>query len=511
MFGQYPWHGVAGDPARDDLPARPRAVQRLRHVELVADDLRAAVDPVGEASRCVALPAACGVARAVSRRARQRSAAGAALGMGRVLLRRRPRRSSWAERLPGAAGALRARAVARAAAWMIERLRGLGRAVRDPARDVERGPRAQLPRPRRRTIRCCARRSRRSTVCCSRTTRRAADAAVPVAGLGHRARQPRARAGRPRPPAIARLARAASWLLEKQTRPPGRLGARATAAPPGGWYFEHRNELVPRRRRHLHGADGAAPGARRGPEAAQAAAIARGLAWMLGMQNRDGGWASFDRDNDKAVADPGAVRRSQRDDRSQHRRHHGPRARVPGLLPGLRRAPSGGRARAALPARATRAATGAWYGRWGVNYIYGTWQVLRGLACVGEDMTAPYVRRAVRLAARPPEPRRRLGREHRAATPIRRRRAGRVDAQPDRLGGDGPGRGGRGAQHRGPQRRAPPARTPGRRDGHLGARRRGPAPAFPKVFYLGYHLYRHTFPLMALAQYRRAAAGSEPR
>ena len=107
------------------------------------------------------------------------------------------------------------------------------------------------------------------------------------------------------------------------------------------------------------------------------------------MQNRDGGWASFDRGNDKTVADPGAVRRSQRDDRSQHRRHHRPRARVSELLPGLR-APRirWSRARCSF-LRRDQNRDGAWYGRWGVNYIYGTWQVLRGLACIGEDMTRP--------------------------------------------------------------------------------------------------------------------------
>ena len=47
--------------------------------------------------------------------------------------------------------------------------------------------------------------------------------------------------------------------------------------------------------------------------------------------------------------------------------------------------------------------------------------------------------------------------------------------------------------------------------GHLGGDGRGRAPAFPRSSISGYHLYRHTFPLMALGQYRRAAAGSEPR
>ena len=90
-------------------------------------------------------------------------------------------------------------------------------------------------------------------------------------------------------------------------RPPGcsskqttarATGRRATAAP-GGWYFEHRNEFYPdvddtcMALMVLRRARAEATG--RG----QDAAIDRGLAWMLGMQNRDGGWGSFDRDNDK--------------------------------------------------------------------------------------------------------------------------------------------------------------------------------------------------------------------
>ena len=44
--------------------------------------------------------------------------------------------------------------------------------------------------------------------------------------------------------------------------------------------------------------------------------------------------------------------------------------------------------------RRTQEADGSWYGRWGVNYIYGTWQVLRGLRAIGEDMRQPWIVRA---------------------------------------------------------------------------------------------------------------------
>src|SRR5207247_11340104 len=58
--------------------------------------------------------------------------------------------------------------------------------------------------------------------------------------------------------------------------------------------------------------------------------------------------------------------------------------------------PAFGRARRALEfVRRTQRADGSWWGRWGVNFIYGTWSVLDGLAAIGEDLRAPYVRRAV--------------------------------------------------------------------------------------------------------------------
>ena len=113
---------VRAVPAGARLPAIPpemiflpgaRAVQRLRHVELVADDLRPAVDPVGEASRCARCPHARGARRAVSRRARQRSGARAAHGLGRVLLRASTARSRSANACPAPPRCASARSPAR--------------------------------------------------------------------------------------------------------------------------------------------------------------------------------------------------------------------------------------------------------------------------------------------------------------------------------------------------------------------------------------------------------------
>jgi squalene-hopene/tetraprenyl-beta-curcumene cyclase len=296
------------------------------------------------------------------------------------------------------------------------------------------------------------------------------------------------------------LRRAASFLLGKQTWRRGDWAER-NPAPPGGWYFEGRNEFYPdvddtcmalMLLRQARAAD---------PEPAQEEAIARGLAWMLGMQNRDGGWASFDRDNDKdwltrvpfadhnAMIDPSTADLTGR------------------VLECLSYFPQFGAwhpavLRAKQFLRDDQTSDGCWYGRWGVNYIYGTWQALRGLARIGEDMDALYVRRAVRWLV-------------------------------DHQNADG-GWGESIASYDEPSRRGVGASTPsqtswalmgliagGEFESHVV--RRGIAwlldrqdangtweqeawtgTGFPKVFYLNYRYYRHTFPLMALAQYRQA-------
>src|SRR4029453_14959116 len=115
-------------------------------------------------------------------------------------------------------------------------------------------------------------------------------------------------------------------------------------------------------------------------------AIARWPPWMLGMQNRDGGWGSFERDNDKrwlthvpfadhnAMIDPSTADITGRVLESLA--HFPERARE--LAPVVRRAVDF--------LRRNQDTEGCWYGRWGVNYLYGTWQALRGLAAAGQDM-----------------------------------------------------------------------------------------------------------------------------
>ncbi len=297
------------------------------------------------------------------------------------------------------------------------------------------------------------------------------------------------------------LARAATWLLAKQTRRPGDWAQR-NPAPPGGWYFEHRNELYPDVDDTCMALMVLRQARATVPEAAQAEAVQRGLTWMLGMQNRDGGWGSFDRDNDKAwltqvpFADHNAMIDPSTADITgrvleclSYFPGFDPRHRVVG--------------RALEFLRADQLIDGPWYGRWGVNYIYGTWQVLRGMACVGEDLTAPHVRRAVRwlLAHQNPDG----GWGESIASYDDPTQAGVGVSTPSQTAWAVMGLVAAGEEH------GTAVRTGIRHlletqdaDGTW-AQESWTGTGFPKVFYLNYHLYRHTFPLMALSQYRRAA------
>jgi squalene-hopene/tetraprenyl-beta-curcumene cyclase len=302
------------------------------------------------------------------------------------------------------------------------------------------------------------------------------------------------------PPEHPSLQRAATWLLQKQCRVPGDW-ARKTPAEPGGWYFENANELYPdvddtcmalMVLRRVGGADSAA---------AREVAIQRGLAWMLAMQNRDGGWASFDRDNDKdwlafvpfadhnAMIDPSTADITGR------------------VLECLSHFPGYGVEhpvcqRALRFLRASQESDGCWYGRWGVNYIYGTWQVLRGLSAIGEDMDQPYVRRAVRWLLSHQNADGGWGesiesydepsqRGQGASTPSQTAWAlmGLIAAHQ--------------AEH--PSVRHGVRYLLDRQDARgTWAQELWTGTGFPRVFYLNYHGYRHYFPLMALGEYHAA-------
>jgi squalene-hopene/tetraprenyl-beta-curcumene cyclase len=296
------------------------------------------------------------------------------------------------------------------------------------------------------------------------------------------------------------LLRSVRWLLEREIRVRGDWVARGVKAEASGWPFQYRNEYYPDvddtamvllalQRTSLVDS----------PEVK--AATERGVEWILAMQNRDGGWAAFDRDVTNQVltkvpfADHNAILDPSCADITM---------RVVELLGVLGfRADHPAIARALDHIWKTQEVQGCWYGRWGINYIYGTWQVLQGLAAIDFPMDHPNVKRAVEwlesvqqvdggwgeTALSYDDPAW-MGRGEPTASQtgwalLGLISAGRVKSEAVRHGVqfliDSQAADGTWVEH---------AFT---------------GTGFPRVFYLKYHLYRVYFPMMALARYHAAA------
>ena len=243
--------------------------------------------------------------------------------------------------------------------------------------------------------------------------------------------------------------------------------------PGGGWAFQFSNSYYP----DLDDTAAVAWAMHAAPQRANyAAAIGRALDWLVGMQSRNGGFASFDVDNtyyylnEIPFADHGALLDPPTADVT---------ARVVTVLARVGReqdAPALLRAIAYL--RASQQADGSWFGRWGTNYIYGTWSVLVALAgrrhrhggCGGTARGG--------MAGQLPAGRRRLGREQRqlpGSGPGRPRH--RQHALSDCLGAAGADVGGRcDASSATPRRSVPAARPAGQRP--VGAPELSPRRAF---------------------------------
>ncbi|MPZ31109.1 MAG: squalene--hopene cyclase [Rhodospirillales bacterium] len=194
--------------------------------------------------------------------------------------------------------------------------------------------------------------------------------------------------------AEAAARRGLGWLQplqELDTR--GDWSERRPHVRPGGWAFQYRNA-------HYPDLDDTAvvvmamDRARRQADAGSGydEAIARGVEWIGGLQSGNGGWAAFDVDNvdhylnNIPFADHGALLDPPTADVS---------ARCISMLAQLGETPANPVVRAGLDyLEREQMADGSWFGRWGVNYIYGTWSALCALGTAGLNGTTPSVRRA---------------------------------------------------------------------------------------------------------------------
>ena len=300
------------------------------------------------------------------------------------------------------------------------------------------------------------------------------------------------------PPDDPRLVAAADWMLKKQVTHKGDWAVKNSNAAPAGWYFEFNNEFYPdvddsamvllglSRVDHPH-------------QRYQHESARRAIDWIFSMQCRGGGWASFDKDNDRMVfqhvpfADHNAMLDPPTVDIT---------GRVLEMLAEYGYRSDDKRVQRALKfILKEQEPDGSWFGRWGVNYIYGTMQVLRGLQAMGVDIHEPYVQQAAEWM--------------------------RMVQNPDGGWGETCG------SYDDPATKGVGPSTPSQTawailgllaagDTRSDSVTRGVAyllrtqkkdgswdepqytgTGFPRVFYLAYHLYREYFPLLALTTYAK--------
>ncbi|MEN8375868.1 MAG: squalene--hopene cyclase [Gemmatimonadota bacterium] len=299
------------------------------------------------------------------------------------------------------------------------------------------------------------------------------------------------------------LVEAAAWLLEREVKRPGDWLIRNPEGVVGGWYFEYANEFYPdcddttavlSALAGVHVPD-------RELRSRIDAARGRGLHWLISMQNDDGGWAAFDRACDKELlkhvpfADHNAMIDPSCEDITG-------RVLETLAIEGFARThPVVESAVAFL--RERQQADGTWYGRWGCNYIYGTWLALWGLACIGEDMADERYQRAAEWLMDRQNDDGGWGESLGTYTEPSLKGKGPSTASQTAwalMGLMAAGRNGSEAVTRGVAHLLQTQRADGSWDDPHWT-----GTGFPGVFYLRYHLYDDYFPVSALATYRRVA------
>lgn len=298
----------------------------------------------------------------------------------------------------------------------------------------------------------------------------------------------------PEHPAIKQ---AADWLWSKQTRKKGDWAIKNPDAAPGGWSFEFANEFYPDTDDTLAVLTALKLG---GSDAERPQDWYRGLQWLLSMQSTNGGWAAFDVDNDQEIWNriPFADHKAMLDPPTSDLT-----GRVLEFLGGLDYGTDFEPIRKAIAfLESEQEADGSWYGRWGINYLYGTWCALCGLGSVGYDMDSPRIRRAVAWL--------KAGQNEDGGwgepcssydNPVNKDKGRSTASQTSwaLMGLIGAGEVESEAVRRGVGYLLRTQNRKGSWD-----EKEFTGTGFPSFFYIRYHMYRDYFPLMALARYARA-------
>jgi squalene-hopene/tetraprenyl-beta-curcumene cyclase len=304
--------------------------------------------------------------------------------------------------------------------------------------------------------------------------------------------------------AATRLGRAFDWIEKKQVLDVvGDWASKRPGLRPGGWAFQYANPHYP----DVDDTAAAGLALDRFDSERYREAIDRAAEWIIGMQSKNGGWGSFDADNTHyylnhiPFSDHGALLDPPTADVS---------ARCLGFLAQAGYAGHPAVAAAIAYLKREQEADGSWFGRWGTNYIYGTWSVLAGLNAAGLEPSAPEMRRAVAWL---------LARQH----PDGGWGEPGDSYWPDGPHGEAPystasqtawavlglmaaGEAANPAVKRGIDYLAATQKQDGSWDEKWYT-----AVGFPRVFYLRYHGYRAYFPLWALARYRLLIQANSPR
>jgi squalene-hopene/tetraprenyl-beta-curcumene cyclase len=305
------------------------------------------------------------------------------------------------------------------------------------------------------------------------------------------------------PPDHPALVRATRWMLDRQIVDHGDWQVKNPRVKPGGWAFEFRNDFYP-------DVDDtsfvlmalqrvAYPDKRRLEQS-----VRRGIAWMISMQNRDGGWGAFDRDNDCAIftqvpfADHNAMIDPSSEDVTARVVECLGRFGWPASHPIIKRA-------LAYLLREQKQ-DGSWYGRWGVNYVYGTSGVLRALETIGLTAREYCQRAATWLRAVQNAD---GGWGETIASYWDPRLKGQGESTPSQTAWGLIGLLASCDTEDPAIRRAVQHLVGQQNDDGSWDEQAFTGTGFPCVFYLKYHLYRNYFPLYALARYRNQSRGAQ--
>jgi squalene-hopene/tetraprenyl-beta-curcumene cyclase len=309
---------------------------------------------------------------------------------------------------------------------------------------------------------------------------------------------------------------AGEWLRGKEVRHRGDWAANvAPGVEPGGWFFEYANAWYP----DVDDTVMVAMALRRIGGPANVASAERGVRWVLGMQNDDGGWAAFDKTKHRQVyeyvpfADHNAIQDPSCPDITgrvlECLSWHGLRLDHPAIR------------RAVHYIESKQEPEGCFFGRWGVNYIYGTWQAVIGPIRCGVSRDAAWIQRAGAWVKSVQKADGSFGESANSY-------------EDPSLKGKGPSTASQTAwaamilqEIYGPNdpdlRRsidwlaatqltaadaADPLKNPDGDPAGSWRETEFTGTGFPKVFYLRYHLYRLYFPLMAMGRFLRAQAGA---